>query len=183
MTDLQAILNFWFTPPMNQHWFSSTEEIDTEIRNRFEGLWKRAMAAELEEWRNSPAGCVALAVILDQFPLNMFRGKPDSFASEEQAVTVSRHAIEMGFDLRVAAPMRLFLYMPLMHSESLDDQDLSVTKFAESEAELGDSLRFARHHRGLIERFGRFPHRNVILGRESSQEEQTYLASKEAFLG
>lgn len=175
------ILEFWYAEPMRSRWFSSTPALDAEIRARFEAVWLAAAAGRLDDWKNSPQGCLALVIVLDQLPLNMFRGEAKSFSTEQQAVEVCKLAIARGYD-REIAPGRLgFLYMPLMHSEHLADQDLSVKMF--EQAGLEGNLRFARHHRELIRRFGRFPHRNAILGRESSREELDYLGSKEAFLG
>ena len=175
------ILQFWYSEPMASRWFSSTPALDAEIRAKFEPLWRAAAKGRLDDWKNRPEGCLALVIVLDQLPLNMFRGEARSFSTEQQAVDVSKLAIARGYD-REIAPGRLgFLYMPLMHSESLADQDLSVKLF--EQAGLEGNLRFARHHRELIRRFGCFPHRNAILGRESSREELEYLGSKEAFLG
>jgi uncharacterized protein (DUF924 family) len=175
------ILQFWYSEPMASRWFSSTPALDAEIRARFERVWLAAAQGRLDDWKNTPQGCLALVIVLDQLPLNMFRGEARSFSTEQQAVEVCKLAIARDYD-REIAPGRLgFLYMPLMHSESLADQDLSVKVF--EQAGLEGNLRFARHHRELIRRFGRFPHRNAILGRESSREELDYLGSKEAFLG
>ncbi len=180
-TPPQDILDFWYTPEMQSRWFASTAELDETIREKFETLWRTASEGLLERWKETPDGCLALAIVLDQFPLNMFRGKAESFSTEQQAVEVAKYAIGMGFDRRLPAERLAFLYMPLMHSERLADQDLSVSLF--EAARLESHLRFALHHRELIRRFGRFPHRNPILGRQSTPEETAYLASKEAFLG
>jgi uncharacterized protein (DUF924 family) len=176
-----SILDFWYTEPMCSRWFSSTPALDAEIRSSYELAWRAAVEGRLDDWKDSPQGCLALVIVLDQLPLNMFRGEAKSFSTEQQAVEVCKLAITKGYD-REIAPERLgFLYMPLMHSENLLDQDLSVKLF--EQAGLEGNVRFARHHRELIRRFGRFPHRNAILGRESSREELDYLGSKEAFLG
>ncbi|MEZ5536490.1 MAG: DUF924 family protein [Thiolinea sp.] len=177
----QTILEFWYTPPMPEHWFRSTPAIDQLIRERFETIWQQAANGELENWKNTAEGCLALCIVLDQFPLNMYRGEARSFATEQQAVSVCKHAVAQGFDRQLPEERRSFLYMPLMHSENLADQDESVCLF--EAAGLAENARFARHHRSLIERFGRFPHRNKILGRESTQAELDYLASDEAFTG
>ncbi len=175
------ILDFWYAENMRPRWFSSTPALDGEIRARFEALWISAAAGGLEHWKTSPEGCLALVIVLDQFPLNMFRGEAKSFSTEQQAVQASKYAIAQGYDQSIACERLAFLYMPLMHSENLVDQDLAVKLF--EQAGLEANLRFARHHRELIRRFGRFPHRNAILGRKSSREEVDYLASREAFLG
>ncbi len=176
------IIAFWYTPPISNHWFDSTPAIDTEIRDRFAALWQQAKQGELADWRDTAEGCVALCIVLDQLPLNMFRGEPRCFSTEQQAVAVCKHALAQGFDQQLSAEQAMFLYMPLMHSEHRADQDLSVRLFAAIPA-LKDNARFAQHHRGIVERFGRFPHRNKILGRESTAAEIEYLNSKEAFTG
>lgn len=184
MTELfgpDAVLDFWYAESMRSRWFSSTPVLDDEIRRRFEGLWADAAARKLEHWKDSAEGCLALVIVLDQLPLNMFRGEAKSFSTEQQAVEACKYAISHGYDKSIASERLAFLYMPLMHSESLADQDLAVRLF--EQAGLEANLRFARHHRELIRKFGRFPHRNAILGRESSREELDYLGSKEAFLG
>jgi uncharacterized protein (DUF924 family) len=179
--DAREVLDFWYSAEMRPRWFNSTPALDDDIRKRFEPLWRRAAAGELDDWQDTPEGALALAIVLDQLPLNMYRGRPEAFATEQRAVAVAKRAIERGFDQRIAKDRLLFLYMPLMHSEHLDDQDRSVQLFGA--AGLTDNVRFAEHHRGLIRRFGRFPHRNAILGRESSAEELDYLASPQAFKG
>ncbi|MDG6772857.1 DUF924 domain-containing protein [Thiomicrorhabdus sp. ZW0627] len=175
------IIDFWYTLPMTKHWFRSTPEIDEQIRSRYESLWEKAADGGLDEWKQTAEGCLALCIVLDQFPLNMFRGEAKGFASEDKAVEVSRHAVSNGLDLELPVDRRAFLYMPLMHSENLRDQDESVRLFEASGLE--SNLRFARHHRELIRRFGRFPHRNVILERENTTDEKEYLSSPEAFTG
>ncbi len=175
------VLAFWYSEPMRSRWFSATPELDAEIRARYERLWAEAAEGQFDDWKNSPQGCLALVIVLDQLPLNMFRGEAKSFSTEQQAVEICQFAIARGFDKQIALDQRAFLYMPLMHSENLADQDLVVQLFERSG--LDANLRFARHHRELIRKFGRFPHRNAILGRESSSQELEYLASKEAFLG
>lgn len=175
------ILDFWYTPPMPQHWFASTPVIDADIRERFSALWEQAAAGELDAWQATPEGCLALCIVLDQFPLNMFRGEARSFATEQQAVAVTKYAVTRGFDSLLPQERRSFLYMPLMHSEYLADQDESVRLF--ELAGLEANARFAGHHREIVRRFGRFPHRNMVLKRESTAEELVYLASKEAFTG
>ena len=177
----QDIIEFWYGERMRQRWFSSTPELDAEIRSKYENLWLQAGNGALDDWKASPEGCLALAVILDQFPLNMFRGEAKSFSTEQQAVACSKYCIAQGYDRKIPQDRVAFLYMPLMHSENLADQDLAVQLF--ERANLAHNLHFARHHRELIRRFGRFPHRNSILGRDSSAEEIAYLNSKEAFLG
>ncbi|RRS34032.1 MAG: membrane protein [Gammaproteobacteria bacterium (ex Lamellibrachia satsuma)] len=177
----EDILTFWYSNQMSRHWFSSTAAIDAEIVERFETIWSQAASGELTTWLKSPEGCLALAIILDQFPLNMFRGEMKSFSTERQALEVAHYAVDRGFDRQLPKAQVSFLYMPLMHSEELADQELSVSLF--EAAGLTENTRFARHHRELIRRFGRFPHRNAIINRKSTTEELDYLASPKAFNG
>ena len=177
----QDILDFWYAADMRAKWFSSTAQVDAMIRERYAPVWTSASIGALDHWRDSPAGCLALVIVFDQLPLNMFRGTVKSFSTEQQAVAVTKHAIRHGFDQLIDKSQVAFLYMPLLHSEHLADQDLSVSLYAA--AGLENNLRFAHHHREIVRRFGRFPHRNAVLGRASSAEELAYLDSKEAFKG
>ena len=173
------ILEFWFSTPMNQHWFSSTESIDQQIRDQFEALWKSAANGELDEWKSTPEGCLALCIVLDQFPLNMYREDGRRYSTEQMAVEVCLYAVMKSFDQQLTDTQKAFLYMPLMHSESIEHQDTSVALF--DAAGLEENLKFAEHHREIVQRFGRFPHRNQALGRESTQEEIEWLASDEGY--
>ncbi|CAA6811185.1 MAG: DUF924 domain-containing protein [uncultured Thiotrichaceae bacterium] len=166
---------------MNQHWFSSTKTIDDEIRERFFDIWQDAQTGKYQSSQSSATGALALCIILDQLPLNMFRGKAKSFSTEQQAIDVSKHAIKKQLDNKLNDTQVAFLYMPLMHSENLEDQQLSVHSFEKRQIE--GNLRFAKHHYGIIKKFGRFPHRNKILQRTSTAEEIAYLHSNEAFTG
>jgi uncharacterized protein (DUF924 family) len=181
MTGYREILTFWFSERVKPLWFRSTPEFDTELRERFFDTWQAASAGELDSWRQTPEAALALVIVLDQFPLNMFRGRPESFSSADQALGVAAEAVEKGWDRELEKTQLAFLYLPFMHSENRGDQERSVALF--EAAGLESNLRFARHHRDLIRRFGRFPHRNAILGRASTDEELAYLVSKEAFHG
>jgi len=176
-----AVIDFWFRDEHRKLWFRSNPEFDQRIRERFLGTWEAAGARLLDPWKDTSDGALALVIVLDQFPLNMFRGQPESFSTEAAAREVAEHAIASGLHARMAADARPFLYLPFMHSEDLADQDHSVSLFETSG--LADNLRWARHHREVIRRFGRFPHRNAILGRPSTVEETAWLASPEAFSG
>lgn len=176
-----SVLKFWFSPRVRPLWFRSTPEFDEEIRASYETLYQSALRGDLESWEASSQGSLALAIVLDQFPLNMYRGTADSFKGEQAAIAVSQRAIDCGFDHQLPKDQLAFLYMPLMHSEDLEHQNLSVTLFEATG--LTQNARFAHHHRDLVKRFGRFPHRNTLLGRTSTSEELEYLKSKEAFLG
>jgi uncharacterized protein (DUF924 family) len=179
--DSQSIIDFWFSERVRPLWFNSTPEFDEELRKQYADLYQDAKADKLKGWEDSAEGCLALVIILDQFPLNMFRGQPESFATEAKAVHVARQAVTQGLDMQLESQYRVFLYMPFMHSENMADQDLAVELFDKSG--LSNNLRFAHHHRDIVRRFGRFPHRNVILGRQSTAQELAYLASDEAFHG
>jgi len=177
----ESIIDFWYSDRIKSKWFNSTEKLDKEIKDTYEQVWKDAIRGDYKDWKNTASGCLALAIIFDQFPLNMFRGEVESFSTEAMAVKITKHAVEKGFDEEINKDQVSFLYMPLMHSENMDDQNLAVDLF--KKAELTDNWKFAKHHRGIVEKFGRFPHRNEILQRESSQDEIDYLNSDEAFTG
>ena len=175
------ILNYWYSDEMRKHWFASTEALDEQIRKDYQAIWQVAADGDLKHWKTSPEGCLALAIILDQLPLNMFRNSAKSFSTEQLAVEITNHAISMGFDEDIEKDKRAFLYMPLMHSENIDDQNLSVAMFEKSD--LKENARFAEHHRNIVRTYGRFPHRNHILGRQSTDAEIEYLNSDQAFKG
>lgn len=175
------ILSFWFSERVRPLWFRSTPEFDTEIRERFEETWQAGRDDELTSWEESANGALALVIVLDQFPLNMYRGQAKGFSTEATAREVARRAIDRGWNGELDEAGKSFLYLPFMHSENLADQDLSVALF--KAAGLENNLRFARHHREIVRRFGRFPHRNTALRRDSTVEELAWLESKEAFRG
>ena len=173
------VIKYWFSEKSRQHWFSSTPEIDNEIKQRYEQLWINAASGKLNDWQDSPQGCLALIIILDQFPLNMFRDEAKSFQTEELAVEVALKAIDNGYDEILNTEELLFLFMPLMHSENLEHQNMQVKLF--EKYDFNDE--YSKHHRDIVKRFGRFPHRNEILGRMSTLEELDYLLSDNAFKG
>jgi uncharacterized protein (DUF924 family) len=179
--EAKDILAFWFSERVKPLWFNSTPAFDEEIRQNYLDVYTAAQNGELSHWQATAPGSAALVIVLDQFPLNMFRGKAESFAGEFPALEVARHAINQGYDAQLEDQQKAFLYMPFMHSENMADQDLSVQLF--EKAGLTENLRFAKHHRDIIRRFGRFPHRNAPLGRESTDAELEYLNSDEAFHG
>ena len=179
MSTPSAVNNDLVSKRSQQFWFASTPEIDNEIKKNYEKLWELAASGKLNEWRDSPEGCVALIIVLDQFPLNMFRGSPRSFETEKIAIEVALEAIENGFDEELGNEMLLFLFMPLMHSENIDHQNLQVYLFEK----YNFNLEYSKHHRDLVKKFGRFPHRNEILERMSTMEELNYLLSDNAFKG
>ncbi len=179
--DYTTINHFWFSEEAQPLWFNSTAEFDRQIRQQFETIWLQGQEGGLHHWESHVDGILALVLLYDQFPLNMYRGKPMSFATEALARKCAAIALKQQWDQLLEPKKRSFLYLPYMHSESTQDQDLSVELFSSPEME--NNLRWAKHHRDLIYRFGRFPHRNEILGRTSTEEELQYLASKSAFHG
>lgn len=172
--EAQEILDFWFVESGPEKWFVKDEGFDEGIRRRFGSVYRRAYDGEVGEWIESAKGCLALIIVLDQFPRNIFRGDPRAFATDPHARILLQHILDMDYDKELDARQRQFLYMPLQHSEDRQDQELSI----ELNAALGNGevLKFAQAHKDIIDRFGRFPHRNAILGRESTSEELVFLA-------
>ena len=177
---LNDILDFWFAEANRSAWFNATPAIDADIRARFDAVWQAGMAGEFDALRDSAASCLAQVILFDQLPRNMYRDTSQRFASGARALAVAAHAIEQGFD-DALADRRVFFYLPYMHSESLADQDRCIALLERGGA--NENLFWARHHRAIIARFGRFPHRNATLGRESTAEEVAWLASDDAFHG
>jgi len=165
------VVKFWQDAGM-ERWFHKDDAFDDEFRRRCLTAHEAAAAGTLAPWAASATGALALLILLDQFPRNAFRGTPRMFATDDQARGVAEAAIGQGFDLSVDAPLRLFFYLPFMHSERLADQQRSV---ALNEPLGGPSLAAARTHLDIIARFGRFPHRNAVLGRVTTTEEQRFL--------
>lgn len=170
----QALLDFWLDEVGPQGWYESDEALDGRIRGDYLDLWEAGRCGGLDGWTNAPRPCLALTILLDQFPRNMFRGSPRAFASDAKALAVAKRAIVRGFDERIDMPARQFIYMPLMHSEVLADQDRSVRLFT-LVPDAAESLKHARAHRAVIRRFGRFPYRNAALGRATRASEQAWL--------
>ena len=162
------VLRFWFDELSPTQWFTKDADLDGQIRERFLGLYERLLAGT-EAHPASARGALAAVIVLDQFPRNIFRGDPRAFATDPIARRIAKTAIASNFDAALSTAQRLFLYLPLEHSEDLDDQMLAV-RLIES---LGDAewTKYAIAHKDIIERFGRFPHRNAILGRPSTPAE------------
>ena len=177
----QDIIDFWFSDRVRELWFNSTPEFDRELREAYLQTWEQAKRGELDHWKQSAEGCLALIILLDQFPLNMFRDSAESYSTEAQSREVARHALQREFDRSLEDGQKAFLYMPFMHSEDLADQELALELF--DQAGLESNLRFAHHHHDIVAKYGRFPHRNAALGRDSTEDEIEYLNSKEAFTG
>jgi uncharacterized protein (DUF924 family)/GNAT superfamily N-acetyltransferase len=179
------LLDFWFAPPgdpeRERHraiWFKSTGEFDDAVRREFLADYERAAAAGLPEWEASPEGALALVLLLDQVPRNIFRGTPRAYETDMAARAAAGRALERGFDRMVPPVWRRFFYMPLHHSEDIADQRRSLALFASlpADPERSDDLRYVRRYNDIIARFGRFPHRNQILGRFSTAAEIDFLA-------
>lgn len=183
----QDVLDFWFLPADAEghgkqriEWFRKDEAFDAALRERFGGLIVQAMAGGLREWdEGGPRGTLARILVLDQFTRNAFRGKPESFGGDTLALLAARQLVDSGEHLALTPVERQFVYMPFEHAEDARMQEQAVTLFTELAAQhegFGEALDYAHRHRGVIARFGRFPHRNVILGRASNPEELAYLA-------
>ena len=179
MITYNEILTFWFNEEHKKHWFSTSDAFDQKIKKQFSNALQHAANREFDHWKNEPKSALALVLILDQFSRNLFRNQADTYAHDAYALEVASYAIDQGLDEQLSSEEKSFLYMPFMHSESLDDQDRSVELF--DKANLETNLRYAIHHRDIVRKFGRFPHRNKMLGRTNSKEEEAYLNSPEAF--
>lgn len=169
--DIAAILRFWFEEAGKEKWFRGGAAFDRDVAARLGDLHARAAADELDGWAESADGALALLILLDQVPRNIHRGTPAAFATDAKALAIARRALEQGFDLAMPDDdRRAFLYLPFEHSEDIADQRLAVCLFEErtSHATYQD---YARRHLAVVERFGRFPHRNAILGRAPRPEE------------
>ncbi|HSM80995.1 MAG TPA: DUF924 family protein [Nodosilinea sp.] len=183
----EEILRFWFGDPADrageygqqrQVWFKKDAAFDETIRRRFGADHGRAERGELAAWRGQPRSCLALVVLLDQFSRNLFRGEARSFGCDRTALATANYALEQGYDQQVLPVERMFFYLPLEHSENLADQDRSVALVQALDAAhpgFASTLDYALRHREVIRRFGRFPHRNTILGRPTTPEEAEFL--------
>jgi uncharacterized protein (DUF924 family) len=177
----REIVEFWFSAAVKVRWFKPTPEFDAQLRDKYSALLRAARAGELRDWADTARGALALILLLDQLPRNIYRGDAESFASDAQARSVARQALASGFDTDVDVEQRQFFYLPFMHSEDLADQEQCVALCEATCSE--ENVKFAILHRDLIARFGRFPHRNRVLNRESSDAELDYLTSDGAFRG
>ncbi|NEQ33679.1 MAG: DUF924 domain-containing protein [Leptolyngbya sp. SIO4C5] len=181
------ILNFWFGDPaapateygqQRDIWFKKNQAFDQQVRQQFLAVYEQARQGTYADWTQTPKGALALTVLLDQFPRNMFRGTPQSFATDGQALAIAQSAVAQGRDRSLLPVERLFFYLPFEHSEDIAHQNQAVALFealVQAAPELQSTLDYAYRHRDVIARFGRFPHRNAILGRESTPEEEAFL--------
>ena len=169
MSDWRAdVLKFWFGLEPKQ-WWNGGPDLDQLVREKFLSLWAEKRQLPVDAFLADPLTAVAAVILFDQFPRNMFRGHADAFSTDHLALAIAKDAVDKGLDEELQKPERKFLYMPFLHSEKLENQDralLLFTKIADEE-----QIKYAHHHRDLIARFGRFPHRNAILGRTSRPDE------------
>lgn len=182
--DINNIIDFWFGLPGSESdgksrkvWFAKDPAFDKEIKTRFFAIYQQAASGQLAGWKASVRGCLALVLLLDQFPRNMFRGDRQCFVADLLALEVAQHAIAQGFDQQLPPVQRQFFYFPLEHSENLEHQNQAVELFStiKDDPETASSFPYALRHQEIIQRFGRFPHRNRILGRETTSEEAEFL--------
>lgn len=169
----KEVIRFWFSEIDPKQWWQKDKAFDAAIRHRFGSLHKQATVGELADWRETASGSLAEVIILDQFSRNIYRDRPEVFASDPQALTLAQFAIAKGWDAELSSDQRAFLYMPFMHSESALIHQQAVRLFESLEDTT--YLNFELKHKAIIDRFGRYPHRNKILGRESSTEEAEFL--------
>ena len=169
------VIQFW-RDAGPKRWFAKDDAFDADIRRRFLPAVEAAQTGRLDGWGQTADGALALMLLLDQFPRNLFRGSPQAFAGDATARERADAAIAAGFDRAVAPELRPFFYLPFMHSETLADQERSLELYRTLHAEGGtDNRAFAEDHHAIIARFGRFPHRNAVLGRAATPEEQAFL--------
>lgn len=176
MRDTKHEINhFWFEETRPEQWFQVTESFDNLIRDRFQATYEMAKEGLCDAWMSDAEGCLALVIVLDQFPRHIFRDKPEAFDTDRKALLVAKYAISKGYDQILDPVKRGFLYLPFQHSEELREQEHSVELYGKMKDENPTGYQYAVRHKEVIEKFGRFPHRNYILGRESTPEEEDYL--------
>ena len=184
MSLFQEVLDFWFGKPEDDDygkskkaWFVKNSEFDRQVRSLFLSVYQQAAANQLDEWQSSPDSCLALIIVLDQFPRNMFRNQSQAFATDELALAIAKYAVSHQYDRQLLPVQRWFVYLPFEHSENLADQLTCVNLFLsiKDDPETATTLDYVYRHLEIIKEFGRFPHRNAILGRQSTQEELKFL--------
>lgn len=168
------VLNFWFKTLSPEDWFRQSDNVDAQIQRRFAGLHRAARSGAVDEWSSAPESALARIIVLDQFSRNLHRDSAGAFGADPIALRAASHALARRFDFCVCEEWRSFFYMPFMHAEDLAAQKRSVALF-KARLPHTNNLKFARIHRNVIARFGRFPHRNDILGRRSTNEERAFL--------
>ena len=173
------VLRFWFEELTYKDWFGGGAELDEKIRSRFLALYEKLASSVPAAVYESADAALAAVIVFDQFPRNMFRGTAKAFATDPMALAIAGNALDKGFDAGMPNQRRSFLYMPLMHSEALADQRHCVTLFATLDNDEG--LKYAKEHRDIVARFGRFPHRNRALGRESTDDEIAFMGGHKGY--
>ncbi|WP_353931674.1 DUF924 family protein [Okeanomitos corallinicola TIOX110] len=190
MSQAAPILQFWFGHPdqpgygkPKKIWFNSEPKFDREIRNNFLEDYQKAATGYLDDWMNAPDTCLALILLLDQFPRNMFRGTPEAFATDWEALSAAQHAVAQGYDRELLPVQRWFIYLPFEHSENIAHQRQCVKLFQQLSHDPDSTIAIesAFEHLQIISRFGRFPHRNQILGRISTPNEEEFLELEGGF--
>lgn len=180
----ETVVNFWFGKPEEKvygqprkFWFVKDQNFDRQVRSRFLETYQQAAEGKLISWQQQALSCLALIVVLDQFPRNMFRNSPQALATDPQALQLANYAVAKGFDRQLLSVQRWFIYLPFEHSENLTNQQTAVKLFSslKDDPDSQASIDYTYRHLEVIERFGRFPHRNKILGRESTPEEEEFL--------
>ena len=183
-TQASEILEFWFgttdfTHNLEQRkaWFFKDPVFDEEIRSRFLAIYEKAAKGTFSSWLKTPLECLALIILLDQFPRNLFRGDARAFATDCAALAAAQHGVAQEFDTLLPHVARTFMYLPFEHSEQLEDQRRSIELFnrMQKDPAMAETIRYAQRHFEIIARFERFPHRNKLLGRESTHEEEAFL--------
>ena len=172
------VINFWFSPKTQPYWFAKSSEFDQQLRERFTTVFAQARQGELWAWRNTAEGRLAEIIVLDQFSRNIFRDTPLAFAQDLVALVLAQESITLRLDLQLSLEQRAFLYLPFMHSESKLIHQQALQLFENLANPL--SLDFEKKHQSIIDRFGRYPHRNAILGRTSTAEELVFLTQADS---
>ncbi len=184
MSQANKILDFWFgatTEPdygkPRKVWFTKESQFDNELRSKFIKDYQRAAEGYLDDWKEAPESCLALILLLDQFPRNIFRGNYEAFATDWEALSAAQHAVKKSYDRKLLPVQRWFIYLPFEHSENLEHQRQSVELFKQlsEDPDSAICIEYAIRHLEIIERFGRFPQRNTVLGRISTSEEKLFL--------
>ncbi|NSX55869.1 DUF924 family protein [Parasulfitobacter algicola] len=172
----EDVLSYWLDEVDPSAWYTSSDDLDTDIRNRFEPMWHEAMEGNFGLWLTYPTGMLAYIILTDQFPRNMFRDTAKAFSSDKPALAAAKVAVDRGWDMKIDEPARQFFYLPMMHSENLCDQERAVRLILTRMPETGASnLLHAKAHREVIRRFGRFPFRNEALDRTSTAPEMAFI--------
>lgn len=179
MSTPNDIRDFWFSDAVQPYWFARSDEVDERIRNDFADAYEAAHRGDLDHWMKNAPDALSLIIALDQFPRNLFRGSGRSFESNDSALSYARTALDHAYNRELSETERQFFYLPFMHSEELADQNRSVKLYEALGNE--SALDFAHQHRDIIAQFGRFPHRNAVLGRNDTSEEAEFLKTHSGF--